>query len=117
MNIELLRTKLETLQSEASRIKASGEILKGVRLEKTHGGGNCSASAQTTYLYARLRCGKGKALAGGARSKYVALGEIGKTEAAIARGKELSKIEKAIAALQTKLAKLELKATAIGLGF
>lgn len=116
-SFQLLRQQLDSLLTEATRIRSEGECLQGFRLERAAAGGTASKQSQEAYKYARLRCGKGKALTSGSKSRYVSVKDIPQYEAAIARGKRLSKIEKAIAALQTKLAKLELKAAALGLVF
>lgn len=110
-----LQAQLAKLESEKIRIAESGQCLKGVRLEKAAAGGSASKKMQQTYKYGRLRCGKGGTLPNGAKSRYIPLAEIGQCEAAIARGKELTKIEKEITALRTKLEKLKMRAAAIGL--
>lgn len=100
---EALAAKLTTLQAEATRIRDEGEYLQGVRLERAAAGGTASASSQNSYKYARLRCGKGKALPNGSKSKYIPLKEIPQYEGAIARGKKLAAVEREIERLQRLL--------------
>lgn len=101
---DILTAKLNTLQAQVTRIRTEGDFLQGVRLEKAAAGGTASKGAQATYKYARLRSGKGKALPSGLKSQYVPVKEIPRYEAAIARGKQLTKLEKQIHQLQQQLA-------------
>lgn len=101
--IETLQAKLKLLQTEAAQIRAEGDCLQGVRLEKAAAGGTASKGSQSIYKYARLRCGKGKLLPGGMRSKYIPLKEITDYEWAIARGKRLTKLERQISQLLLKV--------------
>jgi hypothetical protein len=116
MNLHDLRLELERLQTAATEIRAEGDILQGVRLDKAAAGGTASPKAQQTYKYARLRAGRGKLLPNGKGSRYVPLSDIPKTEVAIARGQRLTKVEKAIAQVRAKVEKLQAKAAALGVG-
>ena len=69
-------------------------MLIGVRLDRAAAGGTASNQSQTSYKYARLRSGRGKTLSNGQKSQYIPLQQIAVTEAAIARGKELIKLQK-----------------------
>lgn len=100
---EALTAKLIALEAEATRIRNEGECLQGVRLEWAAAGGTASASSHNSYKYARLRAGKGKALGSGKKSQYIPVTEIARYEAAIERGKRLTKLEKQISQLQQKL--------------
>jgi hypothetical protein len=86
-------------------IKAEGEYLQDVRLEKAAAAGTASEKSRTDYKYARLRCGKGKLLPNGAKSQYIPLKEIPHYERAIARGKELSRLQKRVKAISLMVAK------------
>ncbi|WP_458652037.1 hypothetical protein [Sivoneniella epilithica] len=101
--VDVLTAKLNALLTKATEIRESGECLQGVRLERAAAGGTASKQSQETYKYARLRCGKGKALANGSKSQYVSVKDIPHFEAAIARGKKLTKLEKQISQVQAKL--------------
>lgn len=101
--VDALTAKLNALLTEITKIRESGECLQGVRLERAAAGGTASKQSQETYKYARLRCGKGKALTSGSKSKYIPVKDIPHYEAAIARGKQLTKLEKQISQLQQKL--------------
>ena len=110
-----LKAQLATLETQAAAIRGSGECLQGVRLEKAAAGGSASSKSQADYKYGRLRCGKGKALANGSKSQYVPLSELGNVEAAIARGKELTKVQREISKVTEKLARLQVTAARLGL--
>lgn len=53
----------------------------------------------------------------GAKSQYVSLDELGNVEAAIARGKELTKIEREIKKVTVQLDQLASAAARLGLAF
>ena len=74
-----------------------------------------SSKSQSDYKYGRLRAGKGNLLPNGQKSQYVPLSELGNMEAAIARGKELTKVEKEIGKVTEKLARLQTTAARLGL--
>ena len=74
-----------------------------------------SSKSQSDYKYGRLRAGKGKLLPNGSKSQYVPLAELGNVEAAIARGKELTKVQREIGKVTAKLARLQATAARLGL--
>lgn len=110
-----LKAQLATLETQATAIRGSGECLQGVRLERAAAGGSASIKSQQNYKYGRLRAGKGKLLPNGAKSQYIALAELGSMEAAIARGRELSKIEKEIKKIEQKRDLIMATAARLGL--
>ena len=92
------QAELEAEQNEIiariAELQNEGDVLIGVRLDKAAAGGTASNKSQTSYKYARLRSGRGKMLSNGQKSQYIPLQQIAVTEAAIARGKELIKLQK-----------------------
>lgn len=104
-SLQDLRQQLAELEATVARIKGEGDYLQGVRLERSPAAGTASRNAQTASKYARLRSGKGNFLPNGKKSQYVAMADIGKIEAEIARGTELSKVEKEISQVRAKLQK------------
>ena len=110
-----LKAQLATLEASATEIRESGECLQGVRLERAAAGGTASGKSQGAYKYGRLRAGKGKLLPNGSKSQYVPLAELGNVEAAIARGKELTKVQREIGKVTAKLARLQATAARLGL--
>jgi hypothetical protein len=110
-----LKAQLTTLEAKATSIRGSGECLQGVRLERAAAGGSASSKSQSDYKYGRLRAGKGNLLPNGAKSQYVPLSELGSVEAAIARGKALTKIEREIKKVTAQLDRLTAVAARFGL--
>jgi hypothetical protein len=110
-----LKAQLATLETQAAAIRGSGDCLQGLRLEKAAAGGTASEKSISNYKYGRLRAGKGKLLSNGQKSQYVALAELGNVEAAIARGRELSKVEKEIKKVQSKCDRIAATAERLGL--
>ena len=110
-----LKAQLATLVARATEIRESGECLQGVRLEKAAAGGTASGKSQGTYKYGRLRAGKGNLLPNGSKSQYVPLAELGNVEAAIARGKELTKVQRESKKVTAQLDKLVATAARLGL--
>ena len=113
MSIFRLRSRLAELELSVKELKAKGECLQGVRLEKSTAGGTASISCKATQQYARLRAGRGKLLPNGKKSQYVPKGQISEVKAAIARGKQLTKLEKEIAEVRSQLEKVEGKTKAL----
>ena len=99
---QALLSELEALSSEIQRIKQQ-DYLQGVRLEYAPGGGTCGTGAKRVCKYARLRCGKGKVLPNGKKSRYVRLSEVGRVQAAIARGQKITQLERKILKLQKQV--------------
>ena len=114
-SLSQLKAQLADLEKQATQIRVSGECLTGLRLEKSGAGGTASGKSQTDCKYGRLRAGKGKLLPNGSKSQYVPLAELGKMEAAIARGKELTKVQREIGKVTAKLARLQATAARLGL--
>ena len=110
-----LKAQLATLEASATEIRGSGECLQGVRLERAAAGGTASDKSQQNYKYGRLRAGKGKLLSNGSKSQYVPLSELGNMEAAISRGKELTKLERESKKVTAQLDKLAATAARLGL--
>ncbi|NET37311.1 MAG: hypothetical protein F6K19_35690 [Cyanothece sp. SIO1E1] len=113
--LHALQKRLALLEAERERLKAAGDYLQGLRLERSPAGGNASMNAKLACKYARLRAGRGKTLRNGKKSQYIPLQQIGKYEVAIARGQQLTQVEKQIAKTQLQLRKLKHKAEALGL--
>ncbi|PZV12675.1 MAG: hypothetical protein DCF22_11965 [Leptolyngbya sp.] len=110
-----LKAKLATLETQVAAIRGSGECLQGVRLEKAAAGGSASSKSQSDYKYGRLRCGKGNLLPNGQKSQYVPLAELGNVEAAIARGKELTKFQREICKVTAQIDRIVATAASLGL--
>lgn len=113
--IPSLVQQLSDLQAAAVQIRSEGEVLQGVRIERSPGGGTASQAAKAACKYARLRAGRGKMLPNGKKSQYIAQTDIAKYEVMIARGQQLSQIEKQIAQVQRQLDKALALARALGL--
>ena len=113
MSVPRLRSRLAELELSVKELKVSGECLQGVRLEKSRPGGTASINSKANQQYARLRAGKGKVLSNGKKSRYVPKGQISEVEAAIARGKQLTKLEKEIAEVRSQLQKVTEKVNAL----
>jgi hypothetical protein len=64
-----------------------------------------SGTARTEHAHWQLR--SRKAQFGGKKSKYLKASEVRQYEEAIARGKELKRLEREIGALQQKVEKIE----------
>lgn len=106
--LESLLEELKSLEEQAARIRASGEVLQGVRLVKIAPGGTAGEPSKSKAKYGQLRgIGRDGKLPSGQKTQYVALAEIDKVEAAIARGQQLTQVEKAIAKLQERIEKLK----------
>ena len=88
------------LLQRIAQSKAEGEVLEDCRLNFSAAGGTASRLAKQSPKYAQLRSGRGKVLSNGKKSLYVALDDIPKVQAAIERGKELSKLQKRLKQLQ-----------------
>ncbi len=115
MSIIELQAELTRLEARATEIRSEGGCLIGVRLERSPSGGNASKRAKAESKYARLRIGKGGTLPNGRKSQYVALADIDKYAASIARGRELATIQKQMARLQAQLDQLAAQARSLGL--
>ena len=89
-----LQNERNTIITRIAALHNEGDVLIGVRLDRAAAGGTASNKSQTRYKYARLRSGRGKMLSNGQKSQYIPLQQIAVTEAAIARGKELIKLQK-----------------------
>ena len=90
LELEQERDKLET---RIRAIQAEGEVLTGLRLEKSAAGGTAGRGVQGAVKYARLRSRSGS-FPDGSKSRYVPIAEIAQYEAAIARGKELERAKR-----------------------
>lgn len=113
MSVSRLRSRLAELEASVKSLKSRGECLQGVRLEKSTPGGTASINSNATQQYARLRAGKGKVLPNGKRSRYVPKDQISEVEAAIARGKQLTKLEREIAEVRSQLLRIDEKTKAL----
>ena len=89
-----LQTERNAIIIRIAALQNEGDVLIGVRLDKAAAGGTASNQSQTRYKYARLRSGRGKTLPNGQKSQYIPLQQIAVTEAAIARGKEIVRLQK-----------------------
>ncbi|MEO1351036.1 MAG: hypothetical protein AAFW84_19890 [Cyanobacteria bacterium J06635_15] len=113
--LEQVQSELASLEEQAAELYHQGDHLQGVRLEKTPAGGTASINAKLDCKYARLRAGRGKLLPNGKKSQYVPLGQIEHYEAAIARGKTLTRLEKQIAKLKQKIVSIHTQAARLGI--
>ena len=102
LQIELETERIE-ITTRIAELQNEGDVLIGVRLDRAAAGGTASNQSQTSYKYARLRSGRGKMLSNGQKSQYVPLKKVAATEAAIARGKELIKLQKRLEKLSEML--------------
>lgn len=113
--LEQLRAEIADLEEQATVIRQQGEYLQGVRLEKTPAGGTASINSKEECKYARLRAGRGRLLPNGKKSQYIKLNQIVRYDAAIARGKCLSRIEKQIEQRKKKVASIHAQAKRLGI--
>ena len=88
------------LLQRIAQIRAEGEVLEDCRLNFSAAGGTASRSAKLSPKYAQLRSGRGNLLSNGKKSQYVAIDQIPEMQAAIDRGKELSKLQKRLKQLE-----------------
>ena len=88
------------LLQRIAQIRAEGEVLEDCRLNFSAAGGTASRSAKLSLKYAQLRSGRGKLLSNGKKSLYVPIDQIPETQAAIERGKEISKLQKRLKQLE-----------------
>lgn len=109
-----LKAQLAALEAREAEIRKSGECLQGVRLERAAAGGSASIKSQQNYKYGRLRAGKGKLLNNGSKSQYVPLTELGSMEATIARGKELTKVQREIGKVTAQIDRIMATAARLG---
>lgn len=98
--LELLES-LKSLENLRAKIGSEGEVLFDCWLAASVPGG--TARTDKAYLQLRSR----KAQFDGRKSKYVRASEVGRYEAAIARGKQLKQLTQQIETLQKRLEKIE----------
>ncbi len=115
MRLATLRQEQQNLQDQIEQLLQSGDCLQGVRLEFTPAGGTASDQAKQSCKYARLRAGRGKILDNGKKSKYIQLHQIAEYKAAIARGKQLTRLTRRLETVEAEIAKIETVAQELGL--
>lgn len=98
---QALLEKIASLQSQQAEIRAQGYVLLDCWIAQS----KPSGTARTDNAHWQLR--SRKAQFSGKKSKYLKASEVGQYEEAIARGKELKRLEREIGALQQKLEKIE----------
>jgi hypothetical protein len=108
--LELLEN-LKSLEAERARIQAEGDALFDCWIAESKPGG----TARTNKAHCQLRSRKPQF--DGKKSKYLKVGEIGRYEAAIARGKQLKQLERQIETLSRCLDKIETVILAAGSDF
>ena len=109
-----VEAEIEGLEERLVKLKAQGEFLTGVRVERTAAGGTASKKSQDECKYARLRAGRGRLLDNGKKSKYIPVREIDKYKAMCNRGKSIKRLERKIENRKLELERL--KAIAMKLG-
>ena len=95
-----LQREIAAIAAEIAELKADGEYIQGYRFALVAPGGTAGAASQKK-AYGRLTTGRGKEQ----RSRYVPLADIAATQEAVARGKALTKLEKAQARTMAQLKK------------
>lgn len=106
-SVQDLQSQLSALEAELSVLKAAGDYLIGVRIERSPAGGSASMAAKQSSKYARLRAGRGKILPNGKKSLYIPVERIPHYQAACDRGKQVQQLERQIEAIKTQIWKLE----------
>ncbi|MGP1386793.1 MAG: hypothetical protein ACTS2F_24770 [Thainema sp.] len=115
MRLSALYQEQQQLQDQIEQLLQAGDCLQGVRLEFTPAGGTASDNAKQTCRYARLRAGRCKLLDNGKKSKYIQLHQIAEYKAAIARGKQLTRLTRRLRKVEAEIAKIEAVARELGL--
>ena len=110
-----VKTDIRKLEKKLDELKAQGEFLIGVRVERTAAGGTASQKAQEECKYARLRVGKGKLLDNGKKSKYIPVREIDKYQTMCDRGKAVKQLKRRLEEQKQKLKRLNTAAAELGL--
>jgi hypothetical protein len=100
-SIAELETERAKLEARLKDIQDEGEVLVGVRLDRSAAGGTAT---KQDCKYARLRAGRGKLLPNGKQSQYVKLEDIPEVEAAIVRGAEVGQLRRRLEQLNRILA-------------
>ena len=93
-----LEQERDELEARIREIQSAGEVLTGLRLEKSGAGGTAGRGCQGVVKYARLRSRSGT-FPDGSKSRYVPISEIPQYEAAIARGKEFERLKRRLGKL------------------
>jgi len=101
-----LQREVDAIAAEIAELKADGPYIQGYRFALVAPGGTAGTASQKKAKYGRLTTGRGSAQ----RSRYVALADIAATQEAVARGKVVTKLEKAQAQLRAKLEKATARA-------
>jgi hypothetical protein len=112
MNLSELESELATLQSKAAEIRGSGECLQNCWIGRSAGGGTATGIGKLPGRYVTVRSRNGR------KTEYISIGNsalLAEREAAIARGRELSKIEREIRKLMAKRDRLLATAARLGL--
>ena len=104
-----LRSELTALETRRQEILGSGDVITGATLTKAKPSGTASRNAATAY---RLRFKEPQA--NGKRTQYVRQKDVAQTRAALARGKELVKVERAIAKIQNQIDAIAIQIAELG---
>ncbi|MBD1999243.1 hypothetical protein H6G00_21955 [Leptolyngbya sp. FACHB-541] len=98
---QTLLEKIASLQSQQFKIREQGDVLLDCWIAQS----KPSGTARTDNSHWQLRSRKPQF--GGRKSKYLKPSEVGQFEEAIARGKELKRLEREIGALRQKVERVE----------
>lgn len=100
-----LCTKLRSLEAQIKELKAEGDILIGASIDSSMPGGTARGNPSIQY---RLRVQ-------GQKARYLKPGEVASARAAIARGRQLRKLQGEVERLQIQIKRITTKADKLGL--
>ncbi|MBD2067286.1 hypothetical protein H6F93_07055 [Leptolyngbya sp. FACHB-671] len=98
---QALLEKIASLQLQQFKIREQGNVLLDCWISQS----KPSGTARSDNVHWQLR--SRKAQFGGKKSKYLKASEVGQYEEAIARGKELNRLEREMETLRQKIEKIE----------
>lgn len=100
-----LCARLDSLEAQIKNLKAEGDVLLGASIDSSTPGGTARGNPSIQY---RLRIP-------GQKARYLRPGEVASTRAAIARGKQLRKLQQEVERLQIQMNRIVEKADELGL--
>ncbi|MEX0272606.1 hypothetical protein AB3R30_26190 [Leptolyngbyaceae cyanobacterium UHCC 1019] len=112
MTLAELESALVTLQARAAEIKGSGDCLQDCWIGRSAGGGNATGLGKQPGRYATVRSRNGR------KTEYISIEDptlLAAREAAIARGRQLTKLEREIKKVTVQLDQLIATAARLGL--